>query len=161
MISSPPVRNPAALALALLIMGSPLNAQEQPPEEAVRALESRRAEALLKADTDELSRMVADEFVEISRFGQLRTKEDNLREIASGDLKLTSVSYEDLTVRVYSDVAILIGIANNTGTFRGIPFSGAIRYSRVFVRRDGRWQAVAMQHTPLAALPAVPEPAVP
>jgi hypothetical protein len=29
------------------------------------------------------------------------------------------------------------------------PFSGRIRYTRVFVRRDGRWQAVTMQHTPM------------
>jgi len=164
MTSSLPLRNLGVVALAaaqLLVAVSPLNAQEHTSEEAVRALESRRAEALLRADSDALSRMVADEFVEISRLGQLRTKQDNLRDIASGDLKLASVSYEDLTVRVYGDVAVLMGIANNTGTFRGIPFSGAIRYSRVFVRRDGRWQAVAMQHTPLTALPAVPSPARP
>ena len=39
--------------------------------------------------------------------------------------------------------------ADTTGTFRGFPFSGRIWYTRVFVRRDGRWQAVAMQQTSL------------
>ena len=43
--------------------------------------------------------------------------------------------------------AVLQGIADNTGTFRGFPFTGKIRYTRVFVRRAGRWQAVAMQQT--------------
>ena len=47
----------------------------------------------------------------------------------------------------YGDVAVLTAIADNTGTFRGIPFSGKIRYMRIFVRRDNRWQAVAMQQT--------------
>jgi hypothetical protein len=42
---------------------------------------------------------------------------------------------------------VLTGIADNTGTFRGFPFSGKIRYTRIFVRREGRWQAVAMQQT--------------
>jgi hypothetical protein len=70
------------------------------PAEAVRGLESARAQALLQADTTALSRMVADEFVEISRFGQLRTKVDNIREIGSGELKLTSVKYDSLTVRI-------------------------------------------------------------
>ena len=116
-------------------------------EEDVRALELSRAEALMRADTTTLSRMVADEFVEISRLGQVRTKAQNLQEIASGELILTSVKYDDLTVRVYGDVAILMGIADNAGMFRGIPFSGRVRYTRVFVLRDGRWQAVAMQHT--------------
>jgi len=163
MTSSLPPQSLAVVVMAAtqMLIASSLNAQEQTPEEAVRALESRRAEALLTADTDALSRMVADEFVEISRLGQLRSKEDNLRDIASGDLKLTSVSYEDLTVRVYDDVAVLMGVANNAGTFRGFPFTGAIRYSRIFVRRDGRWLAVAMQHTPLPAPPALPPPAQP
>jgi len=30
---------------------------------------------------------------------------------------------------------------------RGFPCAGKIRYTRIFVRRDGRWQAVAMQQT--------------
>ena len=119
------------------------------PEDSVRTIESARAQALLRADTTALSRMVADEFVEVSRLGQLRTKADNIRDIASGELKLTSVKYDSLTVRIYGDVAVLRGIADNAGTFRGFPFSGRIRYTRVFVRRGGRWQAVAMQQTPL------------
>jgi ketosteroid isomerase-like protein len=123
------------------------------PEDTIRSLESQRAEALLKADVQTLSNLVADDFVEISRLGQLRTKADNVRHIASGDLKLSAVRYEDLRVRVYGDVAVLIGIADNAGTARGIPFSGKVRYTRVFVRRDGRWQAVLMQQTSMLDTP--------
>ena len=115
--------------------------------DSVRALESARASALLGADTTALARMTADEFVEISRLGQLRTKADNIREIGSGALKLTTVKYDSLTVQLYGDVAILRGVSDNSGTFREFPFAGKLRYTRVFVRRDGRWQAVAMQHT--------------
>jgi hypothetical protein len=93
--------------------------------------------------------MVADEFVEISRLGQLRSRADNIRDIGSGDLRLLSVKYDSLAVRIYGDVAVLRGIADNAGTMRGYPFSGKIRYMRIFVRRDGRWQAVAMQQTAL------------
>ena len=143
------------VAVTLLLLAaarSPLAAQTPAaatPEDSVRAAEMARGQALLRADTAALSRLVADEFVEISRLGGLRTKADNIRDIASGDLKLTSVKYDSLTVRIYGDVAVLRGIADNTGQFRGFPFSGKIRYMRIFVRRDGRWQAVAMQQTPL------------
>jgi ketosteroid isomerase-like protein len=116
-------------------------------EEAVRALEAARGEALLRADVSALSDMIADDFVEVSRFGQIRTKADNMRDIESGDLKLLTVRYEDMTVRLYGDVAVLMAVADNTGTFRGTPFSGRIRYTRIFVRRNGAWQAVAMQQT--------------
>jgi ketosteroid isomerase-like protein len=146
----------AALLVLKVIGAGPLFAQAKNTasvEDAIRALESRRAEALLKADTKALADMVADDFIEISRLGQLRTKADNIRDIASGDLKLISVKYEDLKVRVYGEVAILIGIADNTGTARGTPFAGKIRYTRIFVRREGRWQAVMMQQTSIAEGP--------
>jgi ketosteroid isomerase-like protein len=139
-------------AIILLLLGGQcltLAAQASTPEDSVRAVELSRGQALLRADTAALSRMVADEFIEISRLGQLRTKADNIRDIASGALRLTSVKYDSLAVRIYGDIAVLTGIADNTGTFRGFPFSGKIRYMRIFVRRDGRWQAVAMQQTPL------------
>jgi ketosteroid isomerase-like protein len=129
------------------LQGSSLAAQRGTREDSLRALEAARGEALLRADTTVLSRMIADEFVEISRLGQLRARADNLRDIASGDLKLATVTYDSQTVRTYGDVAVLTGIADNTGTYRGFPFRGKIRYTRVFVRRDGRWQAVLMQQT--------------
>ena len=124
-----------------------LDAQAPSLGDSIRALESQRAQALLKGDTVALSQLVADDFVEISRLGTLRTKADNMREIASGTLRLTSVRYDSLSVRIYGDVAVLQGIADNTGTFQGFPFTGKIRYTRVFVRRVGRWRAVAMQQT--------------
>lgn len=117
--------------------------------DAVIATEMARGEALTKGDTTAISRMTADEFFEISRFGTLRAKSDNMQELGSGDLKLNTVKYDSLTVKVYGDVAILRGVADNTGTYHGFPFSGRIRYMRIFVKRDGRWQAVAMQHTPM------------
>lgn len=117
------------------------------PEDALRAAEDARAQALVKADTAAISHLTADEFIEISRLGQLRTKADNLRDLASGTLKLSDVKYDSMTVKIYGTVAIVRAIADNTGTFRGFPFSGKIWYTRIFVQRAGRWQAVAMQHT--------------
>ncbi len=132
------------VVLLLLVSVTSLHGQV---EDSVRAVEMSRRQALLAADTVALSRMLAPDFVEISRLGTVRTRADNIRDIASGALHLTTVTYDSLTVRVYGDVAVLTGIADNTGTMRGFPFSGKIRYTRIFVRRDGRWQAVLMQQT--------------
>src|SRR5262245_34536189 len=141
-------RRIVALAiLAVVAQATRLGAQASSLADSVRALESQRAQALMQADTVALSRLIADDFVEISRLGTLRTKADNMREIANGTLRLTSVRYDSLSVRIYGDVAVLQGIADNAGVFRGFPFSGKIRYTRVFVRRAGHWQAVAMQQT--------------
>jgi hypothetical protein len=138
----------AAIVLSL-ISGTAAAQAPMTPEDSVRAAETARAQALLHADTVALSRLVAAEFVEVSRLGTLRSRAENIRDIASGDLRLTSIKYDSLDVRIYGEVAVLRGIADNTGTFRGFPFAGRIRYTRVFVRRDGRWQAVTMQQTPM------------
>jgi len=136
----------ALVVLLLLAFGSSALAQV---EDSVRAVEMSRRDALLAADTVALSKMIAPDFVEISRLGTVRTRADNIRDIASGALHLTAIKYDSLTVRIYGDVAVLTGIAVNTGTMRGFPFAGKIRYTRVFVRREGRWQAVLMQQTPI------------
>ena len=118
-------------------------------EDSVRALEEARGQALIRGDTVALSRMIAAEFNELTRFGTVRSRADNLRDVSSGMLRLVSVRLDSLSVRIYGDVAILQGITDNEGTMGGVAFSGRIRYTRVFVRRDGRWQAVTMQHTPM------------
>ena len=138
-----------ALVAGLLLTCAAYAADSARTADGVRAAEQARADALLKADTTALSRLVADDFVEISRFGTLRTKADNIKDIASGDLKLLTVKYDSTNVRVYGDVAVLRAIANNTGMFHGAPFAGRVWYTRVFVWRNGRWQAVTMQQTPI------------
>lgn len=133
------------VVLLLAVIGTAsLHAQA---EDSVKAAEASRRQALLSADTVALSRLLAPDFIEISRLGTLRTRADNIRDIASGALHLSSINYDSLSVRLYGDVAVLTGIADNTGTMRGFPFSGKIRYTRVFIRKDGRWQAVLMQQT--------------
>jgi ketosteroid isomerase-like protein len=152
------MRRHVFLVVAVASLGStappPLRAQGPTPSarsESVRAAEMARRDALLASDTVALSKLVAGEFIEISRLGTIRSRADNMREVASGDLRLLTIKYDSLDVRVYGDVALLTGIADNTGMYRGtVPFSGKIRYTRVFVWRDGRWQAVSMQQTPMS-----------
>lgn len=116
---------------------------------SVKDAELARRQALLASDTVALSRLVAPEFYEISRFGLIRPRSANMREIATGTLHLLTINYDSTMVHVYGDVAVLSAIADNTGTYMGVPFSGKIRYTRVFVWRDDRWQAVVMQQTPM------------
>lgn len=151
MLRVPPRSHRACVVILALLLSFDARAAmaQGAAEDSVRAVEMARRDALLHADTVALSRMIAPEFIEISRLGQIRTREDNIREIAAGVLKLQTINYDSLTVRMYGNVALLFGIADNTGTFRGFPFAGKIRYTRVFVRRDGRWQAVSMQQTPM------------
>ncbi len=115
----------------------------------IRAAEMSIRDALLSSDTVALSRLHATEFVEISVLGTLRTWAENMRDVATGDLQLLTIKYDSLDVRVYGDVGILTSIVNRTGTYLAKPFATRIWYTRVFVWRDGRWQTVMVQQTPI------------
>jgi hypothetical protein len=60
-----------------------------------------------------------------------------------------SVSLDNVKVRMYGDAAVLTADRTTKSTLRGQDNSGRQREIRVFVERNGRWQAVAMQTTPL------------
>lgn len=137
----------AVLVAVAAVMHTPVVLAQTNLEDSLRALEAARARAVLTGDTVALSLMLAPDFNEISRLGTVRSRADNIRDIASGRLHLTVIRQDSLTVRVYGDVAVLQGVAYNEGTFAGMPFTGKIRYTRVFVRRDGRWQAITVQQT--------------
>jgi hypothetical protein len=46
-------------------------------------------------------------------------------------------------VRVYGDTAIASGLGTEKSTYKGKDTSGQYRYTDVFVKRNGTWQAVA------------------
>jgi hypothetical protein len=55
----------------------------------------------------------------------------------------------DLKVRVYMDTAVVTGTADTKGTIPGGNPRGPVLFTRVYVKKDGRWQAVALQQTPI------------
>ncbi len=121
------VHTVALAILAISLLRASAGLAQASPEDSVRALEEARGQALIHQDTVALAGMLAPEFNEISRLGTVRSRADNIRDISSGTLRLVSVHYDSLTVRIYGDVAILQGMADNVGTFGGMPFTGKIR----------------------------------
>jgi len=49
-----------------------------------------------------------------------------------------------------STAAIVIGEQEGSGTYNGQPFVRKIRYLRVYLKRNGRWQNVAAQSALIA-----------
>jgi len=74
-------------------------------------------------------------------------KADTMSAIKSGDIKITSNELSDLKVRVYGDTAVVTGKTDVKGTSGGKDISGPTLFTRVYVKKDGRWQSVAFQQT--------------
>ena len=64
--------------------------------------------------------------------------------------RIHRVEIDDVTVRVFGDAAVVTGRTHGVGAFEGSPYDVAIRFTDTFVRREGRWQAVA-SHASLVA----------
>jgi ketosteroid isomerase-like protein len=120
---------------------------EQETMRQVIDMERQMKEALLHRDADLSSRALADDYVAITPLGQVTTKQETLAARRSGQLRYQAMNISDMVVRVYGDMAVVTARADVKGTQLGEDFSGPYRYTRIWVRRNGRWQTVSYQAT--------------
>jgi hypothetical protein len=101
-----------------------------------------KAEGLHDAAT--LRRILDDQFVHTFGAGEPVGKEEFIRDITSGPLDPTlTQTLSAQTIRVAGDTAIVV----ETDTIRriksGQPVANAYRITVTYIRRDGRWTALA------------------
>ena len=123
----------------------------QPPavsvEEELIALERGWNEAFYARDVEFLASILADDFIVTYDDG---TQGDKARELAlaeSFNQRVISATQEDFTVQVYDDAAVVWFTLRVVGIRRGQEAEIVLRYTDVWVLRDGRWQCVASQST--------------
>jgi len=110
-------------------------------------MERQAKEASLRRDPEFPQKALADDYVAISPLGQVTTKQEAISARKSGQLRYETIDVSDMVVRLYGDTAIVTARADVKGHQLGEDFSGPYRYTRVWVRRSGRWQAVSYQAT--------------
>jgi ketosteroid isomerase-like protein len=113
-------------------------------------LEMDRAVAVVKADIATLDKYTSDDYVLINMNGRMTGKAEMIEGFKSGSSKLTSDELSDVKVRVYGNTAVVTAKADVKGTLGGADATGTILYTRVYVKKDGRWQSVSMQQTRVA-----------
>jgi len=138
----------AHLAVLLGLAGSlslsiGVSAQTAKVEQALIQTERDWAQALVTGDQAALDRILAADWIVTNGDGQLLTKAQELAPWKSGAVKYTAFTVDDFKVRVFGDTAIVAGRSTVNGTENGKDISGQERFTDVFVRRDGRWQAVS------------------
>lgn len=110
-------------------------------------MERQAREASIHRDADFSQRTLADDYVAITPLGQVTTKQDTVSARKNGQLRYDTIDVSDMVVRVYGDTAVVTARADVKGHQLGEDFSGPYRYTRVWVRRTGHWQAVSYQAT--------------
>jgi ketosteroid isomerase-like protein len=105
--------------------------------------------ALVKADIAFLERVLDQDFVHYRPRGTVENRAQYLENRKTGRVDFESLVADDIKVRFYGDAAIV----TYRSTAKGKDPQGTIDeqrlWTRVFARRDGRWQLVHSQGTPI------------
>ena len=139
-----------AALLALALLGRADTAQT---EKELLAFHDQWAEARIKGDVAFLERFYAPEFYIQNMNGHVVQRKDDIAlfdRVRRGDKETIKPQYikdEGMKVSVYGDTAFVTGVENLKGTHRGVYGEMALRFTNVFVRRDGRWQLVLSHST--------------
>ncbi|MBI4501804.1 MAG: nuclear transport factor 2 family protein [Gemmatimonadetes bacterium] len=148
-----------SLALATMFPQPPVVAQIRPApldEQAVRSASDRMQAAVLANDTAAFRQLLAPEYVFITATGAVFNREDVLRIYSAREIAHTVYRADSVQVRVFGDAAVVTALLVKEGRWvagprAGTLTSGRFRSTRVYVRRDGRWQVVSTHESQLAS----------
>ena len=110
-------------------------------------LERQSKDAAVQRDPTFAQRTLADDYLGITPLGQVITKADTVAARKSGQLRYDSIDISDVVVRVYGNTAVVTARATVRGIDLGEEFNGSYRFTRVWIRRNGHWQAASYQAT--------------
>ena len=138
-----------AVPIALGQQQSARREQRRSVEQAIRQLDNERIQAQIHADAAALDRIYADDFIGVGPSGTVRTKPQVISDFTSGHLKFQSITTDDVQVRVYGNTAVETGRSTMNGQDRGKAVPRDNRFTRVWVKQQGRWRLVANHYSPL------------
>jgi hypothetical protein len=141
-----------ALALPSLAFGQTkdVGKPNAETEQAIMKMEQDLTNAVIKADAAAAERMVADGFFFTAPDGKTSSKTEVLADMKSGDLKIESSVIKDMKVQASdADMAVVTYGTTDKGSYKGKDIGGEYRWTDVFAKRDGRWQLIVGQGTPV------------
>lgn len=115
----------------------------QPAVDAVRLAEANRLQALLARDFTALDRLLGDDLTYTHSNARLDGKTAYMEPFVSGRTRYTRLEPSEVSTRVYGDAAVLTGRMLSVALVNGTESRTDLRFTSVWVHRDGRWQMVA------------------
>jgi ketosteroid isomerase-like protein len=106
-------------------------------------LESVWNQAQLRNDAEALDLLWADDLIITVPDMPLMDKQEALVFVRSGKMKFRRYQTSDLRTKVYGDTAVVTGQLSRERELASKEFEDDWRFTKVYVRRKGRWQVVA------------------
>lgn len=144
----------AALALAAVVTGVSLGAQQQnPAAHEVLQAQADRNKAILAQDITALEGLLANELTWVHSSARIQNKTEYLEMVRTGSSRWLKLDPQGMKTRVYGDAAVVTGDLHQTTTGPGRqPADRTLHTIEVYVKRNGRWLLTDCQAT------ALPEP---
>jgi len=116
--------------------------------EVLRGIEERLGRAWVEGDRSFIEQILADDWSVTDLTGRVLKKAEVLEEaFGAKDRKVLSMLIDEISVRSFEDWAIVTGRTQAAGEYRGEAAEVTLRFTDVFVYRNGNWQVVASQAT--------------
>jgi hypothetical protein len=118
-------------------------------EATIRHLERAGRDATLRNDVAIWEELLADSWVNTNADGTTTTKPRLLALLRERPFAFVSVEDDDVEIRLHPGAAVVTG--RSSRTLRGAGDSvivRRVRFTRVYVLANGRWQVAAAQATP-------------
>jgi len=127
---------------AQLILSGQAGDSDAESRRQVLTTDDRRIEALRRGDVAPLRQIYADDYTLVTPAGVVRSKTDQINELASGQL-LQKIEVTERTVRIYGDVAIVLSREKTSILLAGQQLGGDMRLTRTYRKFGSEWRVIA------------------
>ena len=120
----------------------------------IAELEEKLRQADIKADPLVINLLFADDAAITGRDGKMFTKQDVIKaHQPAGRQRVTRIDVSDLEIRDHGTSVVVTGRIDLVDP----GFPAALRFTRLWMKRGGRWQIVAGHVSPISAWSSSPE----
>ncbi|HJZ73141.1 MAG TPA: nuclear transport factor 2 family protein [Vicinamibacterales bacterium] len=139
------------LAYASIASLSAVHAQSvRSDQQVLTELEQQWNDAFYRKDVVFIQSILADEFIATYDDGSRGDKAKELALAAAFNQQVESAVPDEFTIKIYRDTAVVWFTLHVVGIRQGQRAELTLRYTDVWVIRDGRWQCVSTQSTKVA-----------
>jgi ketosteroid isomerase-like protein len=138
-----------ATLAAMLFSTAPFAHDKSAGADEIRIKQLERAwnQAEAKQEVKEVSSLLADTLVYTDYDGSFMNKSEYMKWVAAPQQKADHIYDEGMSVQVYGDAAVAIGIYRETGTNKGKAYVIRSRFTDTWIKRNDAWLCVASQST--------------
>jgi hypothetical protein len=112
-------------------------------EETVIARDKELNQLISSHRTKEAALIYADDFILTTSSGKTKSKQDMLNDISSPELALEINETTQVKVRIIENTAVLTGILQQKGTYKGNAFDVKLNVTDTWVKVQSNWVLLA------------------